>query len=1851
MPNHSSTCILKRLLNSFLFLIILFSLLQFNASANIHNVQAGTVATGYSEYYIPGAVDQLLNILYANDNYMSSSDTLRNIITISVASDRVNVYYDQWENGYSTGAAGDETDGANVYFSVNRGDIVTFESQAISKSHTANKAAGDCSTKSITITHRNSTKNTYTGTNCFDGRDRIYVVGGAVSVAQVFWPQSAGTVYANAWEIYPVKPEETTYTIPMGIDMAGISNSFSHAYVLVEATNPSTTNVKIDDPKVGSVGSIEVNANLTQGGVTQLYNIHSGTTVTADHPVQVQFLVGNDVSHYDSRSYTAVPTAMWGHEYYNPVPSTVNSNTNLFIYNPNSAAITINYQDGLGTGSFTVPAYTTVSYSAATAANHFVPGYGTTAESGVYLGAADGASKFWAIGSYDDGSSTYNWGYSLIPSDQLTDEYYISWAPGTTNLAGNGSPIYVTPANDNTTIYVDYSPLNSTGAPEFSTVLNRTQIVKLSDPDNDNTGMHVWATGPIAIVYGEDSVKAQAGSPYIDAGYTILPLNEAWIDVVQETLKSANPSEIPYLGSQTVTFTLQTYSYYLLDRVDVKDDLPAGWSYVNYSTVITYPDPGGASIRGVAANPVISGQTLTWSNVTRGSMALNGRVKVQFQAISPPTPVAGDVVNRSQATATMGGQTFTSTASTMVSTLPLMDLVATKTHSNTVLDNWIYQGGSFDWNIEVKNIGTGGSATFSAGPVKTILTDNLPSGPTYSLGTIISNGVTGAPRCSLLGNVLTCDNNGLAVTIPATASFTVPVHVVLDTTFTGLLANPASGGTNKCMVDPNNAVNEGSANENNNNCADLVAVYTKPNLTVTKSNDVSGVITAGNPFHWALTIHNAAGTGPATFTDGQTILSDFLPSGPSYDDVTVTSTVGVRGPLRCQITSDVLTCDANGGPVTIPSGDSFSVRFGVNTNSPASLTNPSGGICKVNPSDVVPETNGSDNACAANTVTVNPKPDLTASNTNNVGGSLNLPGSFKWTVAVQNTPGTSTANFVDHQVLLIDALPTGPVYDSMQINQSSGTTGTINCSINSNTLTCTADGAVAIPPGESFETVFRVTPSSAGSLFSPTGGLLRADPDNVIDEGNETNNDAADTVTVTAPNLTAVLTDDTSSIWVLGNPPFNWTVTVSNLASGSATFSSGQAILMDSLPSGATYGSVVSVTTAGGMNAANLNCQITGSALTCAASGGEVTIPSGGSFDVSFGVTPTAPGSLTNPDSGGINKCQVDPNNVITSEVSEADNNCTDTVTVLQKVTIGDKIWLDSNANGVQDASETSGVAGVKVDLMTCGTNGVCGDGDDVIVSMMTTVAGGAYSFSADPGTYYLRVTAPVGYFFSPSGKGAAANDSDPNPATGRTASITLTSGQTENTLDAGLYQQATIGDKVWFDANFNGVQDAGEPGLEDVTIRLKTCGADTICENGDDLTIGTQVTASDGAFGFANLTPGSYYLEFSAPIHYAFSPMGSGTPATDSDVDPMTGQTGVFTLTSAQIDTTLDAGLYQNTIISGRAWTDTDASGAQNGTETGIQDITVTLHHPGPDHIPGTADDPTSTVLTDANGDYTFINIPNGNYRIVVTPPAGHQQTGDPDGTVDNQTDISVLDADVTGQNFGYQPVYTISGTVWDDSNANGLRDGESGIQSVIVELYRPGSDGTFGTGDDISVTSVNTSSSGDYTFTGLISGSYRVQVTQPDPFWQTADPDASIDNQTDLILVDADIDQQDFGYQQLSSIAGSVQQPDSTPVSGVTIRLFGPGSDGILGTVDDALLDSIITDLTGAYSFTDLIPDSYWIVKENPSSYKSESDVDGGNLDQITVNDLGEGQNSVFPKLHNFVYPHCRPFDHSGR
>ncbi|NCC35683.1 MAG: hypothetical protein EOM24_27280, partial [Chloroflexia bacterium] len=111
---------------------------------------------------------------------------------------------------------------------------------------------------------------------------------------------------------------------------------------------------------------------------------------------------------------------------------------------------------------------------------------------------------------------------------------------------------------------------------------------------------------------------------------------------------------------------------------------------------------------------------------------------------------------------------------------------------------------------------------------------------------------------------------------------------------------------------------------------------------------------------------------------------------------------------------------------------------------------------------------------------------------------------------------------------------------------------------------------------------------------------------------------------------------------------------------------------------------------------------------------------------------------------------------------------------------LGDRVWFDTNGNGLQDDDDDEpGMAGVTVELL---------NGSGTAILTTTTDLNGRYGFSQlISGTYRLRFSPPISHTFTITNSENPTLDSDVvEPATGLTRIFTLTEGTTDLTWDAG---------------------------------------------------------------------------------------------------------------------------------------------------------------------------------------------------------------------------------------------------------------------------------------------------------------------------------------------------------------------------------------------------------------------------------------------------------------------------------
>ncbi len=613
---------------------------------------------------------------------------------------------------------------------------------------------------------------------------------------------------------------------------------------------------------------------------------------------------------------------------------------------------------------------------------------------------------------------------------------------------------------------------------------------------------------------------------------------------------------------------------------------------------------------------------------------------------------------------------------------------------------------------------------------------------------------------------------------------------------------------------------------------------------------------------------------------------------------------------------------------------------------------------------------------------------------------------------------------------------------------------------------------------------------------------------------------------------------------------------------------------------------------------------------------------------------------------------------------------------------LGDKVWNDYNGNGIQDANEP-GVAGITVTLYQNGPDGLPGTADDIVIATAFTDADGNFIFvnlaaSAGASTNYniQFSNIPNGYAITTLTAPGSTTSNDSNPySSGRTGSINLLADNL--TIDAGLAAglpagKGSLGDKVWYDLNNNGIQDAGELGVAGVTVTLqKDVNGDGVFSGAGELSFATTVTNSLGQYTFGGLDAGTYKVVFSnMPVGYVIGikDAGAATDNTDSDGDnagvtitgATTSTTGIYVLAQGEDNLSVDLGIVQpanSNTLGDFVWFDQNGDGVQTAGEPGIPGVMVTLYNNA-----GTA---IAYTTTDANGQYLFAGLADGTYSVGFNnPPAGFDFT-----TKSVSNDLTGSDPDiVNGRTTTVTLTYASGGTsrdnrsldaglistaaalgnyVWLDANGDGVQDAtEAGIAGITVTLYA--NDGTT------VLSSAITDQNGKYLFSNLAAGSYVVgfstipgsleftQQNTPGDNGNNTNSDANtITGKSSVIVLSA-------GEVDLTIDAGIRAKPVATVGDYVWSDLDAngiqdpgePGIGGILVTLYNSLnqpIGSAVTDGNGRYLITNVTPGSgYYVVfgnvPSNPSGLQPSFTVQGPNGGTNTSHADVTGKSNTF-------------------
>ena len=182
---------------------------------------------------------------------------------------------------------------------------------------------------------------------------------------------------------------------------------------------------------------------------------------------------------------------------------------------------------------------------------------------------------------------------------------------------------------------------------------------------------------------------------------------------------------------------------------------------------------------------------------------------------------------------------------------------------------------------------------------------------------------------------------------------------------------------------------------------------------------------------------------------------------------------------------------------------------------------------------------------------------------------------------------------------------------------------------------------------------------------------------------------------------------------------------------------------------------------------------------------------------------------------------------------------------------------------------------------------------------------------------------------------------------------------------------------------------------------------------------------------------------------------------------------------------------------LGGTIYRDSDASYSKGDDEQRFAGVTVALLNEDGTPVLDSEGKP-MTATTDEKGAYQFVGLAPASYRVVIVDPdkgdlAGLIPTQAYTGKGATQASVTISDASVQGVDFGLVAPATIGDRVWNDKDGNGVDNGEPGVPGVTVILKDA---------NGVEVGRTTTDANGNYRFTGLVPGTYTVDIEVPAGF-----------------------------------------------------------------------------------------------------------------------------------------------------
>ena len=620
---------------------------------------------------------------------------------------------------------------------------------------------------------------------------------------------------------------------------------------------------------------------------------------------------------------------------------------------------------------------------------------------------------------------------------------------------------------------------------------------------------------------------------------------------------------------------------------------------------------------------------------------------------------------------------------------------------------------------------------------------------------------------------------------------------------------------------------------------------------------------------------------------------------------------------------------------------------------------------------------------------------------------------------------------------------------------------------------------------------------------------------------------------------------------------------------------------------------------------------------------------------------------------------------------------------VPKPITIAGTVYEDANLSWELDAGDNT-ISDVEIQLQKLNDAG-----QYETVATTQTDAQGNYEFGLDlnltPGTYqlveiqsadHIDLGAHVG---SVEGEEIGEIATDANENNNVITNIHIPLGNTAATdYDFKEVRPVSISGHVYHDRNDDGQRAAVDEGISNVLImvtRVDDNGQADYDPFADTAPIFVR-TDANGFYSVDGLPPGVYQVMEINNYPNEVSPLADFIDGQDR-IGTVNGvNNGEITndkfnnvdLSSGEQGVNYDFGEIIPAMISGYVSLSTPEGHCDpnDPNHNGIAGVTIQLFGEDGSLI--------TETTTNEDGFYKFNDLRPGTYSVVEVQPEayldGEENIGNVDGTqigqltMNDRFDQITLTSDSSGvmYNFCEHIPAEIHGTVYHDQNDDGIiQADEQRLGGVTVQLFDEAGN---------MVDQTQTDAQGNYWFTGLEAGQYKLTELQPTGFADGKDTVGNIDGvrtgemvndmflNIDLQYGDVGVEY-NFGELRLASISGMVHgdangnctfEPDEgdQPLEGVVLQLFNE---------DGELVAETTTDAEGNYLFDGLRPGTYSVREVTPDGFidgaETVGTVDGDIVGQssddrffsVTLESGDQGVNYDFcehipAEIHGRVY-----------